>query len=138
MGDASVLLDLSSVKLKNADLLRFCFSDSRSTDFDVHRNWLALTHSLPMRQWYYESTSQWTLDYPPLFALFEWALSFPARLFDPQMLIVSADPYQSPMTVLYQRLTVIVSDLLLFYAILQSVTAALKGKKVCWRSSGHL
>ena len=38
------------------------------------------------------------------------------------MLVISADPYQSPMTVLYQRLTVVVTDLLLFYAILQSAT----------------
>ena len=45
-------------------------------------------------------------------------------LFDPAMLVISADPYQSSMTVLYQRLTVIVTDVLLYYAILQSVTGA--------------
>jgi hypothetical protein len=44
------------------------------------------------------------------------------RFFDPQMLVISAEPYQSPMTVLYQRVTVIVTDTLLFYAIVQSVS----------------
>lgn len=89
------------------------------TDFDVHRNWMAITHNLPLLKWYVEATNQWTLDYPPFFAYFEWVLSQFVPLLvraDGALDIVATGDYGLP-TVYYQRATVIVSELLLFYSL---------------------
>ena len=60
--------------------------------------------------------SEWTLDYPPFFAWFEWILSLAASRIDPEMTKVDNIGYASAEAVIFQRLTVIVSEVLLAYA----------------------
>ncbi|ODV97569.1 hypothetical protein PACTADRAFT_88 [Pachysolen tannophilus NRRL Y-2460] len=95
------------------------FVSYHSTDFDVHRNWLAITNKLPLSQWYLENTSQWTLDYPPFFAYFEWLLSqFVPNIVkeDGCLDIVDKGVYSWP-TIYFQRSTVIISEILYFVAL---------------------
>jgi alpha-1,3-glucosyltransferase len=91
----------------------------RSTDFDVHRNWLAIADALPRARWYVDATSpEGTLDYPPLFAWLEWGLGRAARLLlakeaADDILRLQAGPNGSPSCVLFQRLTVVATGLAL-------------------------
>lgn len=89
-----------------------------STDFDVHRNWMAITYNRPIKDWYFDTTSEWTLDYPPLFAAFELFLAYIAHTLNlNDALQLSGSPIRTESIVFYQKITVIASDCLYYYAV---------------------
>ena len=118
-----IFIILSGLKLLTA----LAFDLYHSTDFDVHRNWLAITHSLPVEKWYYEATSEWTLDYPPFFAYFEYLLAIPAGWVDVNLVKISARPISTERVILYQKCTVIATDVLVYIGAV-SLSKALKFK----------
>jgi alpha-1,3-glucosyltransferase len=73
-----------------------------------------------------QTGSEWTLDYPPFFAYFEYLLSHLARLADPFMVQLSNLEYDSWQTIYFQRATVIVSEFFLIYALRKSVPLPMK------------
>ena len=57
------------------------------------------------------------LDYPPFFAYFEWLMSQAAAHLEPTLLNVKALNYDSWQTIYFQRTTVILTELVLVYAL---------------------
>lgn len=81
-------------------------------NIQVHRNWMAITFSKKLSEWYYENTSEWTLDYPPFFAYFEWLLAQGAHKIGlKNSLEISEKPIMNDGILYYQRFTVILSDI---------------------------
>ena len=95
----------------------FLFPTSQSTDFEVHRNWKAITNSLPISNWYFYSDNKWTLDYPPLFAYMEYILGKISKLIDPNITNLQKINYDSLICKYFMRTTVLLGDIFLFFSI---------------------
>lgn len=112
-----------SIALKLAFLSMLCkvllMPSYHSTDLEVHRNWLAITHSTPMNQWYLNqsSSSPWTLDYPPFFAYLERVLAYFAHMVDSRITDTTNIDFDDIICIFFQRGTVILTDLLLNLAV---------------------
>lgn len=57
------------------------------------------------------------LDYPPFFAYFEKLLSIPAHFIDPKIVELTNLNYDAWSVVVYQRMTVIITELVLATAL---------------------
>jgi alpha-1,3-glucosyltransferase len=79
---------------------------------------MALTRRLPIEDWYRDTSSQWTLDYPPFFAWFEYGLGWLAEKLsgDPNVTQIYSDGYSSAQAIIFMRFSVIASELLLVFA----------------------
>ncbi|KAK1862385.1 hypothetical protein I4F81_004959 [Pyropia yezoensis] len=107
----------------------------RSTDYDVHVHWLALTASTPLGAWYTDTSSRWGLDYPPLFALASRALAAVAEAFaiDGGSLVRlggGGPAPSSPSAVLFMRGSVMAADAVLAAGTARLLTATLPRRRV--------
>lgn len=73
---------------------------------------LAITHNLPLKEWYYSNTSIWTLDYPPFFAYFEKTLSIVAERYNKTIVMLQEEPLMNDHVRIFQRVSVICTDFL--------------------------
>lgn len=83
------------------------------------------------------------LDYPPFFAYFSYLLGLPARYLLPksisdEILRISASPIESWPTIAYMRMTVLVSELCLLWAVLKISSTKLQSTSSSAASSPSL
>ncbi|WFD27067.1 dolichyl-P-Glc:Glc1Man9GlcNAc2-PP-dolichol alpha-1,3-glucosyltransferase [Malassezia nana] len=102
-----------------------------STDMEVHRNWLAITHQLPLRDWYVNATSPWTLDYPPFFAYLSWLLSVPASWIDANIVRIDALDYTAWPCVAFMRATVLLTEGVLVLSVVLFLRTATHDSALC-------
>ena len=66
-----------------------------------------------------QDTSEWTVDYPPFFAWFEFILSQLVSIVDPSIVKVGKLHYVSWSCVVFQKVSVILTEAVLCVAIIE-------------------
>ncbi|XP_018111817.1 ALG6, alpha-1,3-glucosyltransferase L homeolog isoform X2 [Xenopus laevis] len=88
-------------------------------DYEAQRHWQEITFSLPVKQWYFNSTDNnlqyWGLDYPPLTAYHSFLCGHIAHLLNPDWVALNTSQgYESFQHKLFMRTTVLVADLIIY------------------------
>ncbi|KAK5581421.1 hypothetical protein RB653_001453 [Dictyostelium firmibasis] len=88
-------------------------------DYEAQRHWMEITTKLDIHQWYFNSTDNdlmyWGLDYPPLTAYSSWVFGKIGEFIEPKsMELFTSRGYETDSSKLFMRMTVIVSDLLIW------------------------
>ncbi|KAK9135766.1 hypothetical protein Syun_015096 [Stephania yunnanensis] len=89
-------------------------------DYEAQRHWMEITLNLPAKDWYRNTTSNdltyWGLDYPPLTAYQSYVHAQFLKFFDPESVaLVTSRGHESPLGKFLMRLTVLSSDLVIFF-----------------------
>ncbi|XP_006848211.2 probable dolichyl pyrophosphate Man9GlcNAc2 alpha-1,3-glucosyltransferase [Amborella trichopoda] len=111
-------------------------------DYEAQRHWMEITINIPPREWYKNTTfnhlAYWGLDYPPLTAYQSYFHGIFLRALDPNSVALSSSRgYETPLSKLLMRWTVLSSDALVFFpAALYFVIVYYAGRKddeVAWQ-----
>jgi alpha-1,3-glucosyltransferase len=90
-------------------------------DFEAQRHWKELTINHHPKDWYVNyvrdhKTNPWPLDYPPLTAYHEFTMGLISRYFHPASVALGTSRgYEDPSHRLFMRLTVIVSEIMVYF-----------------------
>ncbi|CAH1241152.1 ALG6 [Branchiostoma lanceolatum] len=88
-------------------------------DYEAQRHWMEITTSLPLKQWYFNSTDNdllyWGLDYPPLTAYHMWLCGKVAAWLNPDWTaLFTSRGYESYEHKLFMRYSVLIGDALIY------------------------
>lgn len=89
-------------------------------DYEAQRHWMEITTSLPIGDWYRNTTHNdllyWGLDYPPLTAYVSYLCGKAGLLVEPaSMHLGTSRGYESPASRVFMRLSVIFFDLIIYF-----------------------